>query len=213
MTAQSSPPPAPRPEAASITGVVLAGGRGRRMGGEDKGLVTLAGEPMAAHVVHRLRPQVAALLISANRNQERYAALGCPVVPDLLTNYQGPLAGIASALQVATTPFVMCVPCDSPLIGTDIVARMADAMTRADADIVVAHDGEREHPVFLLLKRTLLPSLREFLEKGERKIDRWFAEHRVARADFSDCADAFVNVNDPEEHRAVEARLNEARAC
>ena len=196
-----------------ITGVVLAGGRGSRMGGEDKGLVVLDGRPMVEHVIARLRPQVDAILISANRNQERYAALGFPVVPDLLGGYQGPLAGMASALQIAATPYVVTVPCDSPLIGEDLVGRLAAALVRDSAEVAVAHDGERTHPVFLLLKRALLPSLVAFLEAGERKIDLWFARHRVALADFRDCPEAFINVNDPDEHRALEARLREASTC
>lgn len=200
-------------ELQDITGVVLAGGRGSRMGGEDKGLVTLNGRPMIEHVIARLRPQVGRLLISANRNQERYAALGFEVVPDLLTDYQGPLAGMAAALQAARTPYVVTVPCDSPLIAADVVARLAQALARHGADVSVAHDGSRTHPVFLMLKRALLASLLEFLDAGERKIDRWFARHRVAQADFRDCAETFTNVNDPEEHRALEARLRERKAC
>jgi molybdenum cofactor guanylyltransferase len=204
---------AENPDPQRITGVVLAGGRGSRMGGEDKGLVVLNGRPMVEHVVDRLRPQVGQLLISANRNQERYAALGHKVVPDLLTDYQGPLAGMAAALQAATTPYVVTVPCDSPLMGTDVVARLARALVRDDADVSVAHDGERTHPVFLMLKRSLLPSLLEFLNAGERKIDRWFARHRLAVADFHDCPETFLNVNDPQEHRALEARLREQATC
>jgi molybdopterin-guanine dinucleotide biosynthesis protein A len=183
------------------------------MGGEDKGLVALNGRAMVEHVVSRLRPQVGKLLISANRNQERYAALGFTVVPDVLADYQGPLAGMAAALQAATTPYVVTVPCDSPLIGDDVVARLAQALARDDADVSVAHDGSRMHPVFLLLKRSLLPSLLDFLDAGERKIDRWFARHRVAQADFQDCPETFANVNDPDEHRALEARLREQATC
>lgn len=201
------------PTREDITGIILAGGRGSRMGGEDKGLVALNARPMVEHVVARLRHQVGEMLISANRNQERYAVLGFRVVPDLVGGYQGPLAGMASALQAATTPYVVTVPCDSPLIGDDLVPRLAAALARADADIAVAHDGERTHPVFLLLKRSLLPSLLAFLEAGERKIDLWFARHRVALADFHDCPEAFVNVNSPDEHRALEARLRETNTC
>jgi len=201
------------PPRQEITGVVLAGGRGSRMGGEDKGLVELDGRPMVEYVIARLRSQVGAIVISANRNQERYAALGFPVVPDLLGGYQGPLAGMASALQAASTPYVVTVPCDSPLIGDDLVERLAAALVREAADVAVAYDGQRTHPVFLLLKRALLPSLLAFLEAGERKIDLWFARHRVAQADFSDCPEAFINVNDPAEHRALEARLREASTC
>ncbi|MFL6712643.1 MAG: molybdenum cofactor guanylyltransferase MobA [Sulfurifustis sp.] len=193
----------------NITGVILAGGRGSRMGGDDKGLVTLNGKPMVWHVMTRLRPQVGALLISANRNQERYAAFGVPVVPDLLPDFQGPLAGIASALQHAQTAYVVTAPCDSPLIGPDLVTRLARALVVESAEVAVAHDGSREHPVFLLLERALAPSLTAFLSAGERKIDRWFARHRVARADFSDCPDAFLNVNDAAERRALETRLRE----
>lgn len=195
------------------TGVILAGGRGSRMGGEDKGWVALNGHPMIEHVIARLRPQVGEMLISANRNQDRYAALGYPVVSDALSGYQGPLAGMAAGLQAARTPFVVTVPCDSPLFGDDLVARLARALVRADADIAVAHDGVRAHPVFLLLKRALYPSLLEFLDAGERKIDRWFVRHRVAQADFADSPEAFMNVNDPAEQRAVEARLRELRIC
>lgn len=183
------------------------------MGGEDKGLVALNGRAMVEYVAARLRPQVGTLLISANRNQQQYAALGHRVVPDLLADYQGPLAGMAAALQAAATPFVVTVPCDSPLIGSDVVARLAQALAREDADVSVAHDGQRTHPVFLLLKRSLLPSLLDFLNSGERKIDRWFARHRVALADFHDCPESFLNVNDPDEHRALEARLREQAAC
>ncbi|HEX7044123.1 MAG TPA: molybdenum cofactor guanylyltransferase MobA [Burkholderiales bacterium] len=199
--------------AQSITGVILAGGRGSRMGGEDKGWVLVNGRPMVEHVIERLRPQVGALLISANRNQARYEALGYPVVTDALSGFQGPLAGVAAALAVARTPLLVTVPCDSPLIGADLVARLAAALARHDADIVYAHDGARAHPVFLLLKCTLAPSLHAFLAAGERKIDRWFERHRVAAADFSDCAEAFMNVNDPEEQRAVEARLRAQSTC
>lgn len=201
------------PERQNTTGVILAGGRGSRMGGEDKGWITLAQRSMVEHVIARLRPQVGDLLISANRNLERYAALGYRVVSDALSGYQGPLAGIAAALPAAQTPFVVTAPCDSPLLGSDLVARLARALIEENADIAVAHDGERAHPVFLLLKRVLDASLLEFLDAGERKIDRWFSRHRVVHADFSDCPEAFLNVNDPAEHRAVEARLRERRAC
>lgn len=201
------------PAIENITGVILAGGRGSRMGGEDKGLVMLNARPMIEYVIARLQPQVGELLISANRNQERYAALGYRVVPDLLPDYQGPLAGMASAMQTATTPYLVTVPCDSPLLGADLVARLAQALVRDEADIAVAHDGARAHPVFLFLKRSLLPSVLAFLRDGERKIDRWFARHRVAAVDFGDRPEAFINVNDPDEHRALEARLRGMQTC
>lgn len=193
-----------------ITGLILAGGRGSRMGGIDKGLVLLNGRPMVAHVVERLRPQVSTVLINANRNLEQYRAHGFPVVSDQASGFLGPLAGMASGLQAAATLYVVTVPCDSPLIGSDLVARLAAALTHEDADIAVAHDGERPHPVFLLVKRALHDDLAAFLAGGGRKIDLWFARHRVAVADFSDSPQAFLNVNDPDERAALESKLLEA---
>lgn len=196
-----------------ITGIVLAGGRGQRMGGIDKGLAPLHGRPMVQHVLDALRPQVGAVLINANRNLEQYAALGCQVVPDALDGYLGPLAGLASGMQAATTPYVVTVPCDSPLIGADLVPRLYDTLAREHAQICVAHDGERTHPVFTLLQRELLPSLLAFLATGERKIDRWFAQHKLAVAYFADAPQAFINVNSPEERQELEARLAAAQRC
>lgn len=196
-----------------ITGIVLAGGRGQRMGGNDKGLVLLNGRPMVVHVLDALRPQVGAILINANRNLDQYGEFGCKVVPDVLGGYLGPLAGLASGMQSATTPYVVTVPCDSPLLGEGIVKRMYDSLTEAQAEICVAHDGERTHPVFTLLQRDLLPSLLAFLEAGDRKIDRWFANHKLAVAYFADMPQVFVNVNSPEERQALEAQLAESRRC
>lgn len=206
-TERNSDRPAAAPTRATVTGLILAGGRGSRMGGVDKGLVLLNGRPMVEHVTRRLRPQVAQLLINANRNVEQYAALGYPVIPDFRDGFLGPLAGMASGLQAATTDYVVTAPCDSPLIGNDLVARLAEAFTRERADITVAHDGERAHPVFLLLRRSLLGDLVAFLDAGGRKIDLWFARHRVALADFRDAPEAFINVNDAEERAAIERRL------
>jgi len=179
------------------------------MGGVDKGLVMLTGRPMIEHVVERLRPQVGALLINANRSVDQYARLGFPVVQDRQGGFLGPLAGMASGLAAATTAFVVTAPCDTPVIGTDLVERLAGALTHDDAEIAVAHDGERSHPVFLLLRRDLLDDLNNFLESGGRKIDLWFARHRVAIADFSDCPQAFVNINDANERAIVENRIKE----
>jgi len=195
-----------------ITAVILAGGRGSRMGGVDKGLVPLMGRPMVEHVITRVRPQVGELLINANRNVDQYSALGYPVIQDFRDGFLGPLAGMASGLAAAATTYVVTVPCDSPLVGTDLVERLSHALIDEQADIAVAHDGERAHPVFLLLRRDLFTDLTSFLETGGRKIDRWFASHRVANADFHDTPEAFVNVNDPDERRHVEQQLTAARS-
>lgn len=198
---------------ADITAVILAGGRGERMGGIDKGLVPLGGRPMVQYVIEALRRQVGHILINANRNQAQYAALGYDVVPDELGGYPGPLAGMASAMRIAKTPYVMTAPCDSPLVVAQLVQRLYAALMRERADISTAHDGQRLHPVFALLRRDLLPSLEAYLASGERKIDRWFARHRLAVADCSDLAESFLNVNDPQERLALEVKLTGTRAC
>lgn len=195
-----------------VTGVILAGGRASRMGGRDKGLIALAGRPMVVHLIERLRPQTAALLVNANRNQEAYRRLGVPVVADAGADYAGPLAGMASGLAAAPTPWVVTAPCDSPLLPADLVARLWRARAEADAELAVAYGAGRLQPVFALLPTALLASLNAFLAAGERKIDRWYAAHRLAQADFSDVPAAFLNVNTPAEHAALEARLRTMEA-
>ena len=191
----------------AITGLVLAGGLARRMGGMDKGLIELAGRPMIEHVLDALRPQVGSLLINANRNTDRYAAYGHPVVSDTLQGFMGPLAGVLAALQRLATEFLVTVPCDAPLVAPDLVRRLHEACVAGDADVAVATDGRRHQPVFLLLRASTAPSLEAYLTSGGRKIDTWFARLRLAEADFSDALDTFVNVNDPDERQRLEARL------
>jgi molybdopterin-guanine dinucleotide biosynthesis protein A len=184
---------------ASITGVILAGGQGRRMGGADKGLQELGGRPMAAHVLERLAPQVGAVLISANRNLERYAALGCPVLPDNLHGYAGPLAGLQAALARVATPLLVSVPCDSPRLPADLVVRLHRALEAESAELAVARCGDRVHRAFCLLRRELLPRLDAFLATGERRVGLWHASLKVAEVAFDDEAAAFGNINTPEE--------------
>jgi molybdenum cofactor guanylyltransferase len=196
----------------SVTGLVLAGGLGRRMGGADKGLVEFAGRPMVEHVLEALRPQVGALMINANRNLDRYAAYGHPVVVDELSGFLGPLAGVASALPRLASEFLLTVPCDAPLLCPDLAHRLVAACVAGGADVAVASDGERLQPVFMLLRSTVAPGLRAYLEGGGRKIDAWFAQVRLAQADFSDEPDCFINVNEPAERQRIEARLVSTRA-
>ena len=196
-------PPAPL----HITGVILAGGEARRMGGRDKGLVEVAGRPMIEYVLESLRPQVSSVLINANRNDEFYARYGVPVIADALSGFNGPLAGMASGMRVADTPMIITVPCDSPFVPGDLVTRLAGAKQDASAEIAVADNGERMQPVFALLDTSLLGSVEGFLARGERKIDRWFAEHRCTSVDFSDRPETFINVNTPEEVTRVEAMI------
>lgn len=190
-----------------VCGVVLAGGRGTRMGGVDKGFVEVAGRPMIEYVIEALVPQVDVLLVSANRNQERYARYGHPVIGDDAQGFQGPLAGMASALRRADAEYLVTVPCDSPLVPPDLVERLRARLDEAGAEICCAHGGGRMQPVFCLLRTDLAPSLDAFLAGGGRKIDAWFAGHRTVTADFSDRPDAFLNVNAPEDVRAMEAEL------
>ncbi len=191
----------------SIAAVVLAGGRATRMGGRDKGLLPLAGRPLAAHLLERLRPQVGELLVNANRRREDYLALGYPVLADSLGGFQGPLAGMLAALDKVRAGLLLTAPCDSPLLPPDYARRMYAALEGRRAELAVARDAERVQPVFLLLRRELAGSLRAFLETGERKIDRWFADHETVEVDFSDRAEMFCNANTPEELAALEAAL------
>ncbi len=187
-----------------VTGGILAGGRGRRMGGLDKGLLEWRGRPLVEHVLAALRPQVLELLINANRNRARYADYGYPVVGDRLDGFAGPLAGFATLLACCDTDWLAVVPCDAPRLPRDLVARLDAARRAAGADIAVAHDGQRLQPVHALLGRHLLPDLTDWLARGERKIDRWYARHRVEIVDFSDCPAAFANLNTPADRARLE---------
>ncbi len=195
-----------------ITGVVLAGGRARRMGGQDKGLVEIDGRPMVVFVVEALNAQTTTVLINANRNIERYRELcKCEVVPDRVGDFAGPLAGMASAMEASQTPFILTAPCDSPLVSSELGPRLFEALQREDTELAVAHDGERMQPVFALLRRDLLDSMIAYLESGESKIDTWYAMHRTALGDFSNDASMFLNVNTPEDRSQLEGRFQQAR--
>ena len=187
-----------------ITGIVLAGGQGRRMGGVDKGLQLLNGRPMIAHVIERLAPQVEDIVINANQNREAYSTFGHPVVPDAIEGYAGPLAGLHAGLQAATQALVVTVPCDSPFLPADLVARLASAL--GDNDLAVAKTGAQAHPVFALVRRTLLAHLAAYLAGGGRKIDAWYGSLKVVEVAFDDEADAFSNINTREELREHESR-------
>jgi molybdopterin-guanine dinucleotide biosynthesis protein A len=165
------------------------------MGSVDKGLADLAGRPMVAHVLARLVPQVGEVVINANQNLERYRAFGHPVVPDVVGGFAGPLAGLHAGLVRAGHAFVVPVPCDSPFLPLDLVARLRGALDRASADLAVAKTLDQPHPVFALVRRDVLPNLAAFLDAGGRKIDAWYASLRVVEVPFDDEADAFRNIN------------------
>ena len=191
-----------------VTALVLAGGQARRMGGGDKGLISVGDRAMVQWVAQAVASQCAEVLISANRNIEQYHALtGLRVIEDTVEGYAGPLAGMATGLAQCETPFLLCVPCDSPLIAPDLVSRLLASLLQENAQLAVAHDGERMQPVFVLLRRELLESMQAFLQSGGRKIDAWYTQHNTALTPFTDRLDMFDNINTPEQRDALQVRL------
>lgn len=191
---------------AAITGLVLAGGLGRRMGGVDKGLQRFHGDPMVAHVIRRFAPQVDTLIVNANQNIEQYAAFGYPVIPDVIPGHAGPLAGLHAGLNACVTPLLVTSPCDSPLLPFDLVARLHDALERTGADLAVPRTGDQSHPVFSLVRRPVLPGLTDFLDGGGRRVGLWHATLKVTEVRFDDQPDAFANINTLNELAALAAR-------
>jgi len=189
---------------AAITAVILAGGQGRRMGGQDKGLIEFDGRLMIEILIQRLQDQQLDILINANRNQATYESYGYPVIGDELEDYQGPLAGFASAMASVKTRYILTIPCDSPVLSDSFSARFIKTQGRKESPICVAHDGERLQPVYALIDTRLLDDLKLFLDDGERKIDRWYAQHSYARVDFSDDTAMFQNMNTPEDQHRMQ---------
>jgi len=191
-----------------ITGLILAGGRAQRMGGIDKGLIPFLGQPLIASAISRLQNQVGSILINANRNVTKYATYGYPVLLDETPDFSGPLAGFSVGLQACKTPYLLTSPCDSPLLPLDLGLKLAKEMERGDFQLVYASCKELDdkiwtQPVFCLMRADLLKSLQGFLDKGDRKIDRWFKELHSSTVVFED-ATAFANVNTPEELKTLE---------
>ncbi len=192
-----------------ITGLILAGGRGSRMGGTDKGLQPFQGMPMVQHTLQRLAPQTGPLLINANRNPDRYAAFGVPVVADAIPDFAGPLAGMLAGLDRCRTAWMVTAPCDSPFLPADLVARMAQAIEAQGADMAVpvtvdADGRQRLQPVFCLMPATAASSLRAYVDAGNRKIESWVTSQRLVQVVFED-AQAFANINTLDELRQHEA--------
>jgi len=190
----------------SITAVILAAGAGRRMGGEDKGLLLLNGRPLISHVLERVSPQCETIWVNINRNKEAYAAFGYPLIEDTLPGGLGPLAGLLAALEQSESEYVLSVPCDTPHLPTELVSRLYASMMQSGADICSVDDGERLHPVIMLVRRSLANDLRSYLEKGGRKVRDWLYRHNHCFADFSDQAAAFVNINTLQQLHAEEER-------
>jgi molybdopterin-guanine dinucleotide biosynthesis protein A len=220
----------------AISALILAGGRAQRMDGCDKGLVEFQDRPMICHAIALLKPQLDLIRINANRNQATYAALGLStegllegspserlpsrsskgatpypalpfeVISDSMIDFQGPLAGIAQGLKTCPTPWMLVVPCDTPFLPLDLVERLATQAEQHKAEIAVAHDGQRMQPVVSLINRELLGSLQHYLDAGDRKIDRWYATHKLCCVDFSDQPQAFLNINSLKDMQLLENR-------
>jgi molybdopterin-guanine dinucleotide biosynthesis protein A len=197
---------------AEITGLILAGGRAQRMGGIDKGLVSFAGKPLIEHAIARLSPQVTAILINANRNHDRYAQYGHAVIADHHADFAGPLAGFAAGLEHCKTEYLLSVPCDSPVFPLNLSEQLLKEMISTQSDLVYASSVDPTgknwtQPVFCLMRRNVQQSLKEFLDQGGRKIDRWFEALPSSTVVFADEA-AFANTNTPEELQALEQVLH-----
>jgi molybdenum cofactor guanylyltransferase len=201
----------------SISAIILSGGRATRMNGVDKGLMLLQQKPLIAHVIARLKPQVDEIFINANREIAQYEAFGLPVIKDIghqdenaefLESYIGPLAGFSLGLQHARHDYVLTLPCDSPLLPLDLAQRLLNSMLVSRMDIAFASSDGNTHPVFCMMKKSVLPSLTTFLAQGERKVSTWQKSQNYIEVDFSDCSEAFTNLNTFEDLAALETKLN-----
>jgi len=191
-----------------ISAIILAGGRATRMDGVDKGLVLLQQKPLIQHVINRLSPQADEVIINANRQIAQYQALGYAVLQDEIAEYIGPLAGMSLGLKHAKHDYLLTVPCDSPLLPLDLAERLMANLLKNNADIAVATCNGDAHPVFCLCKRTVLKSLEDYLANGDRKMSNWQKSQSYIEVDFSDCTDAFINLNTYEDLTALELKLS-----
>jgi len=193
-----------------ISAIILAGGLATRMGGVDKGLMLLQQKPLVQHVLDRLKPQTEELLINANREIAQYQNLGYPVLSDEQADFIGPLAGLSLGLKYCQHDYLLSAPCDSPLIPSDLTHRLMKSLQEHDADIAVAATDGNSHPVFCLCRKNVLPSLTTYLNNGGRKVSAWQKSLSYVEVDFSDCSEAFINLNTLEEITALEQKLNSA---
>ena len=193
-----------------ITAIILAGGQGKRMGGKDKGLVKFCNHSLIQSVIEKILPQVEHVMINANRNTAEYEAFGYPVIADAVTDFQGPLAGFMAAMNTVSSNYIVCVPCDGPMLSDKLVQRLYSQLERENTDIAVAHDGNRMQPVYVLISTHLKTSLQEYLQSGERKIDRWYANHKISIVDFSDIPETFININTRQERDSLQNKRNAA---
>ncbi len=198
----SAPPPRPPPPLAPTTAVILCGGRGARMGLADKGLLRWRGKPLVEQVIARIAPQVASLVLSCNRNLSRYRGYGWPLALDRHADFRGPLAGVAASLAYCHTPWLLVCPCDCPRLPAALMQRLGAALASPEAEIAVAHDGQRRQHLIFLMRRALGAALLDFHADGQRRAVRdWLDSRRVVTADFADMPERFLNVNAPQERQ------------
>ncbi len=192
----------------NITAVILAGGKGRRLGGQDKGLVLYHNKPLIEHILEKIEAQVSTVLISANRHDAIYSTYGYAVMKDDMLDYQGPLAGFSTAMKNAQTEYIITLPCDGPLISDDLVARLRRCLQHDPTNIAVAHDGQRLQPTYALIPITYLSHLNKFMLKGGRGIHQWYAEHAIIPCDFSDTPQIFANINTEQQRQQMELEMS-----
>lgn len=185
-----------------ITAVILAGGQGMRMNRQDKGLISFKGKPMVSHIISVVKNEVGQLLISANRNIEKYQQYGT-VITDDLNDFQGPLAGITKALLVVKTPYLLVMPCDTPYISQSVIHRLITTISNSNADLCVASDGTRIHPTIAIIKTELKDNVSNFFDSGDRKLGLWVQQNNFVKADFSDCPEVLANLNTPEDFNFI----------
>lgn len=190
----------------NITAVILAGGKGSRLGGQDKGLVIYNGKPLIEHILERIKSQVGTIVINANRNQDTYRTYGYKVINDTLQDYQGPLAGFSAAMQAVESDYIITLPCDGPLIPNDLVSRLSRSLQDKSNTIAVAHNGDRLQPVYALLPVILQDNLNQFLTQGQRGVHHWYTQQGYISTDFSDNTDAFSNINTEQQRLRMEQR-------
>lgn len=190
-----------------ITGVVLAGGQASRMNYQDKGLIDYHGRPMVSYALKALEPLADEAIINANRNIECYQQFGCPVIADQTNSFDGPLAGVLSAMLYAKIGVLLVMPCDSPLFSAKHLQKLLQHQVEHDSDVAVACDGEKMHPVFLVVKAMLHPNLQDYLASGERKLAKWIMQQNVVLVDFSDEPEIFANINTVDELSALESSV------
>lgn len=189
-----------------VTGVILAGGLARRMNNQDKGLINYKGRPMVSYAIAALTAVADQTLINANRNRELYQAFGITVVADQTDSFDGPLAGVLTAMIHTDTDVLVVMPCDSPLIKAEHLQKLLSTCAENNADVAVAFDGERLHPVFLAIKTSLKTSLQDYLASGQRKMDCWLEQQKMVKADFSNEPEIFININTMAELSGLEAK-------